>query len=106
MPVFRKLLPMILLPACSGCLTNVRPTVVGQVLDAHTGRPVPGVAVSIHSVTDSERPEPLARRAGYADAIYDFTYEVHGALLPDRKPIGPIRMQGGSAPPLIPPVDP
>lgn len=124
----RNLGTLILLLACSGCLTNVRPTVVGQIVDADTGRPVSGVAISIHSITSFKPPEPLARatsdtdgnfvcpgahpldiwwgysefyrvrfhRDGYADAVYDFTYEVHGGLAADRKAIGPIRMHAGA----------
>ncbi|HEY2584293.1 MAG TPA: carboxypeptidase-like regulatory domain-containing protein [Tepidisphaeraceae bacterium] len=71
MPALRTLLPAILLLACAGCLTNVRPTVAGQIVDADTARPVPGVAVSIHSVTSSTQPsEPLARTTSDADGKF------------------------------------
>jgi 5-hydroxyisourate hydrolase-like protein (transthyretin family) len=67
----RNLVWVILLSACTGCLTNVRPTVVGQVVDAKTGRPVPRVAVSVHFDMGSSHPsEALARATSRGDGTF------------------------------------
>jgi hypothetical protein len=55
----RNLVSVILVLACTGCLTNVRPTVLGQALDATTGRPVPSLVVTVHSVSSLTSGPPV-----------------------------------------------
>jgi len=51
MPSVLTVLTASLLLVCSGCLTNIRPTVTGQVINATTGQLVPGVAVGVDDVS-------------------------------------------------------